>query len=411
MADKANIRDKETQEIVEPDVFADNTRALKDNEQFVCCCCGAVFLDNPVERNLRRPAPDGSLSTIFYTLAPDEKHKERCIYDTSSDNPVWNNRFARNPNLYNLDEIFQKLEKAAKRKTKKDNRAIPKEVLEILPAEYIDNNKMKDGYTFNCTKEKISAAIPANGNTDTISASSTENAPKDYKLTVEIRDINTGEILKAVETTISKDVKIPRNRIQRITIGASSLHLYAASVLALGNRTICFHSGEPVLDHIVFHKNYLDFRGEKEPSGLLTTVMRRIHLKPEEIEEITHIINADGEKSDSPLFLADAYEEIPDSDEPEDKSIIYAFECQTPELKKAVSKTVFDPKKYDEAGNLLKDAPNGPYFVFSARMGYCGEYDGHKVVFGKLVSGRQVARLNDSYNQENKSVLFEEWRQ
>ena len=410
MADKANIRDKKTHEILDMDIFADTSKVLKDNEQFVCSC-GAAFLDRPVVRNLRKKDPDGSYKTVFFTLAPNAKHKEGCINDKSSKNPIWNNKFARNPELYDLDEIIRKLEATSKRKTKKDNRAIPKEVLGILPSEYVEDDKIKDGYCLFYKKEKISATNPTSDNSSTTSSSTIKDETKDYSLTVEIRDNNTGETLKTVETTISKEVKIPRNRIQRITIGASSLHLYAASILAIGNKTVCFGSGEPVLDHIVFYKNYLDFRRGKEPSGWLTMVMRRIHLEPEEIEEITHIINADGEKADPPLFLADAYEEDFDSDEPEDKSIIYALECQSPNLNKAVSKTVFDPKKYDEEGNLIEDAPNGPYFVFSARMRYCGEYHGHKVVFGTLFSSRQVARLNDSCNQENKSVLFEKWRQ
>lgn len=412
MADKANIRNIKTKDIEEMDIFADANKDLAGTGLRYECSCGAVFLDKPVVRNLKKADRDYSDKTIFYTLARGEKHAEGCINDKSSKNPIWNNKFARNTELYDLDEIIKKIETSAKRKTSKDKRSIPTEVLEILPEEFVENNKMKDGYLLYYKKEKISSSnLPDNSN-DATTTPQVNNTNKDYSLTVEIRDIDTGETIKTLETAISKEVKIPRNKVQRITLGASSLHLYAASVLVIGNKTIRFGSGEPVLDHIVFFKNYLDFRcGEKDLATWLTMVTRRIHLSDEEKEKITDLIKGKIKKPASLIFQADAYLDDPDSDEPEDKSIIYVFECQNTDLEKSVKKTVFDPQKYDEDGKLLEDAPNGPYFVFSATMGFCGEVDGHRIAFGKLLSTRQFARLNDTYNQENKSLLFEKWRQ
>ncbi len=412
MADKANIRDAKTKQIVEMDVFADANRDLAGTGYQYVCSCGAVFLDKPVVRKLKKTDRDYSDETIYYTLARGEKHAEGCICDKSSKNPVWNNKFARNPELYDLDEIIRKIETPAKRKTKKDNRPIPNEVLKIIPKEFVENNKMKDGYLLHYNKEKITAADAIPNSSSTTSTPSTNEPDKDYALTVEIRDKETGETIKTLETTISKEVKIPRNKVQRITLGASSLHMYAASVLAIGNKTIRFGSGEPVLDHIVFFKNFIDFRiGEKKLSSWLTIVTRRIHLSEEEKEKITDLIKDKIKKPASLIFQADAYLEEPDSDEPEDKSIIYVFECQNTDLEKSIKKTIFGPKKYDEDGKLLDDAPNGPYFVFSATMTCCGEFEDHKIVFGKLFSSRQFSRLNDTYNMENKSLLYENWRQ
>ena len=412
MADKANIRDAKTKQIVEMDVFADANRDLADTSYQYVCSCGAAFLDKPVVRKLKKTDRDHSDETIFYTLARGEKHAEGCICDKSSKNPLWNNKFARNPELYDLDEIIRKIETPAKRKTKKDNRPIPNEVLEVLPKEFVENNKMKDGYLLHYNKEKITAADAISNFSNTTSTQSTNEPDKNYALTIEIRDQQTGETIKTLETTVSKEVKIPRNKVQRITLGASSLHMYAASVLAIGNKTIRFGSGEPVLDHVVFSKNYIDFRiGVKKLSAWLTMVTRRIRLSEEKTEKIKDIINYRPKKATSLVFQTDAYLEDPDSDEPEDKSIIYVFECQNTDLEKSIKKTIFGPKKYDENGKLLDDAPNGPYFVFSATMKYCGEFEGHKIVFGKLFSPRQFARLNDTYNQEAKSLLYEKWRQ
>lgn len=412
MADKANIRDAKTKQIVEMDVFADANRDLAGTGYQYVCSCGAVFLEKPVVRKLKKTDRDHSDETIYYTLARGAKHAEGCICDKSSKNPIWNNKFARNPELYNLDEVIRKIETPSKRKTKKDNRTIPDEVLEILPKEFVENNKMKDGYLLHYNKEKITAVDAISNYSSTAFATSTNEPDKDYALTVEIRDQNTGETIKKLETTVSKEVKIPRNKVQRITLGASSLHMYAASVLAIGNKTIRFGSGEPVLDHIVFFKNYIDFRiGEKKLSAWLTMFTRRIHLSEDEKEKITDLIKDKIKKPTSLVFQADAYLEDHDTDEPEDKSIIYVFECQNSDLEKSIKKTVFSLKKYDEDGKLLDDAPNGPYFVFSASMTCCGEFEGHKITFGKLYSTRQFSRINDTYNQENKSLLYENWRQ